>query len=79
MGIFSRGKSLGAFGSPLICPMCKREVEGYDERKQVWKLDRWITNYLARYICKRCKTPVRYEISKYQKSPRELVRMGQET
>lgn len=78
MGIFSKNKSLGAFGTPLICPRCKREQEDYDERKQSWKLDRWITNYLARYICKRCKTPIRYEVSKYQRSPGELARMGLE-
>ena len=76
MGIFSKNKSLGAFGSPLICPHCKREVEDYDERKQVWKLDRWIHSHLARYICKRCKAPIRYEISRYQKSPGELQRLG---
>ena len=77
MSIFSRNKSLGAFGTPLICPICNK-ADDYEVRKQVWKLDRWITSYLARYICKKCKTPVRYEVSKYDKSPGELARMGLE-
>jgi len=75
MGIFVRNKSLGAFGTPLICPICKMR-DDYDVRKQAWKLDRWINPWLARYICKRCGTPVRYEISKYHKSARELNKLG---
>ena len=75
MGIFSRNKSLGAFGTKLICPICHQN-DDYDDRKQVWKLDRWLSNHLVRYICKKCKTPIRYEISRYSKSDRELAELG---
>ena len=79
MSIFTKNKSLGAFGTPLVCPYCHQVDEHYDVSKQSWKLDRWITNYLARFICKKCKRPVRYEISKYERSPGELAKMGKET
>ena len=75
MSIFSKGRSLGAFSGVLVCPICHHN-DDYDERKQIWKLDRWINNHLVRYICKKCKTPIRYEMSRYSKSDAELLQLG---
>ena len=75
MSIFSKGRSMGAFSNALICPICHQN-DDYDSRKQIWKLDRWISNHLARYICKKCKTPIRYEISRYSKTDKELAELG---
>ena len=76
MGIFSREANSAKFSGQLWCPICAQNL-GYDPRKQVWKLDRWITSTLVRYICKKCKTPVRYEISRNAKpSAAELTKYG---
>lgn len=76
MSIWSKNINKGAFSSPLECPVC-RQTWNYDPKNQVWRLDRWITPHLARYICKKCKTPVRYEISRAVKpSAAELTYMG---
>jgi len=75
MSIFSKNKSMGAFSNALVCPVCHRD-DNYDERKQSWKMDRWINNHLVRYVCKKCKTPIRYEVSKNQKSDAELLKLG---
>lgn len=76
MSIFSRGVNSGAFGSPLECPTCRQSWD-YDPRNQVWKLDRWITPHLARYVCKKCKTPIRYEVSRNTNpTAAELTYMG---
>lgn len=80
MGIHTKEKNKAAFSGELWCPMCVSTGtvdEPYNPRKQVWKLDRWITNTLARYICKKCGTPIRYEISsKSNPSAEELTKYG---
>jgi transposase-like protein len=77
MGIHNREKNSAAFSGMLWCPICTANSKEYDPRKQAWKLDRWITNTLARYICKKCGTPVRYEISnRSNPSASELTKYG---
>lgn len=81
-------KSKLAFDGHLYCPVCKQSEEEkgrmYDPRKQRWHLDRYITPFLIRYICKKCKTPVRYDISQkmyggQKASGRELNILGLKT
>ena len=80
MSIFSRETAKNKFSGNLYCPNCVKlsaeaEVE-YNPDKQGWKLDRYITPTLVRYICKKCKTPIRYDISNRVPSGAELIQRG---
>jgi len=62
MGIFNRDAGKNKFTNALSCPICAQSPE-YDVRKQSWKLTGYIRPTCARYICKKCQTPVRYDFT----------------
>jgi hypothetical protein len=77
MSIHSKDKNSAAFSGELWCPICVSAIKDYNPHKQVWKLDRWITNTLVRYTCGKCGTPIRYEISNNANpSAEELTKFG---
>ena len=77
MSLFSKGLAKGAFSGIIWCPVCATDPE-YNPEKQAWKKDRYIHNTMIRLICKKCKTPIRYEFSNRNLSEAELVKLGLE-
>ena len=79
MGIFHKDAGKAKFTGTLDCPICKgsalRNGEVYDSRKQVWKSTGYIRPTCIRYICQKCKTPVRYDFTNTL-SPKEVAYRG---
>lgn len=79
MGLFHRDAGKNKFTGTLDCPICRgsamRKGEMYDPRTQVWKLTGYIRPTCARYICKKCGTPVRYDFTN-RLSPKEVAYRG---
>ena len=71
-----RQRNAMAFSDHLWCPVCSQD-SAYKPSGQKWRLDKWITPVLIRYICKKCGTPIRYDISnRLNARGGDLVRMG---
>ena len=74
MGIFNKDAGKGKFTGELVCPICVNSND-YDPKKQSWKLTGYVRPTCARYICKKCHTPVRYDFTN-RLSPKEVVYRG---
>ena len=74
MGIFHKDAGKAKFTRTLTCPICAQHPD-YDIRRQSWKLDYYIRPTCARYICKKCHTPVRYDFTN-KLSPKEVAHRG---
>jgi len=74
MGIFNQAAGKNKFTNALICPICAQSPE-YEVRKQSWKLTGYLRPTCARYICKKCQTPIRYDFTN-RLSPQESAMRG---